>query len=160
MKRGFKIGLMVAGALVLALLLYAGARITVWNPAWRIGRQFPAAEVRVRTVNSPDPRFWSALAGVFGIPMTDPDRSLTVTVDSHPEPLRLDDFAAADEAVLKNSRIADISAFLEPGTRLSGVIFTGCDFTRMPPEQRAMLARYSETVPDSFYLPYDLKRKR
>jgi len=157
MKRAIKI-------LIIALLatpfIYVAAKITVLNPAWLIGMKYPDAERQLHTVNSPDLHLWSAISGLFGIPMTDPDHSLTVTVDEHPKPVRLDDFTGADEVYVKHSQVSDISAYWSPGVRLSGAVFVGCDFTLMPQEQRDLLKPYSDKVPDSYYVPYETKRRQ
>ena len=143
--------------LLAAPVLYVAARITVLNPAWIIGIRYPDAKRQLHTVNSPDPHFWSGVAGLFGIPMTDPDHSLTVTINSHPEDLRLDGFTGADELHITNSRITDISAYCSTKARLSGAVFVGCDFSGLPPAQRVLLQPYSEKIPDSFYIPYTAK---
>lgn len=147
-------------SLLLAPLIYVACRITVLNPAWMIGMKYPDSKRQLHTVNSPDLHFWSAIAGLFGIPMTDSDHSLTVTLDGHPSSIRLDDFSEADELYVKNSRVSDISAYLDPSVRLSGVVFVDCDFTPMSQEQRELLKAYSAKVPNSYYVPYEEKQRR
>lgn len=145
--------------LLLVVLVYAGAKITILNPAWVIARKYPNATVTVYTVNSPDPHFWSMLARAFGIPMTDPDRALKVSIVGSSELLRLDDFAGADELTISASKIADISAFVRRGARLSDAVFVDCDFSHLRSEQRTLLKPHSTSVPNSFYIPYEEKRK-
>jgi hypothetical protein len=89
--------------------------------------------------------------------MTDPDHSLTVYIDRHPEPLRLDGLEDADEVYVTNSRVVDISAFRRSGSRVSGVVFTGCDLSGLPPDQRAILRPYSDRIPDVYTISYDAK---
>jgi len=156
MKRALKILII---ALLAAPFIYVAAKITIFNPAWIIGVKYPDAERQLHTVNSPDLHLWSAIAGLFGIPMTDPDHSLTVTINRHPSLVRLDDFTGADELYVRDSKISDISAYWNSNARLSGAVFIGCDFASMPQEQRELLKPYSDKVPDSYYVPYDTKKK-
>jgi hypothetical protein len=141
-------------------VIYSLARLTVMNPAWMIGIRFPQSRLQLQTVNSPDLHFWSAIAGLCGIPMTDPDHSLTVYIDHHSEPLRLNGLEDADEVHVTNSRVVDISAFSRSDSRLSGVVFVGCDLSGLPPEQRAFIRPYSDQIADSFCISYDAKPKR
>lgn len=146
-------------AFLIAPFIYVACKITVLNPAWVIGMKYPDAERQLHTVNSPDLHLWSAIAGLFGIPMTDLDHSLTVTVDGHSSSISLDDFMAADGIYVKNSSVSDISAYLESSARLSSAVFVECDFTTLPKEQRDLLRPISDKVPNSFYVPYEKKRR-
>jgi hypothetical protein len=156
MKRAIKILFIT---LLVAPVIYIAAKITILNPAWVIGMKYPNAERQLHTVNSPDLHVWSAISGLFGVPMTDPDHSLTVTINRHPTLVRLDDFTGADELYVRDSKVSDISAYWDSTARLSGAVFIGCDFTSMPQEQRALLKPYSDKVPDSYYVPYETKKK-
>jgi len=144
---------------LLAPIAFVALRITVLNPAWQIRWRFPDAELRLQTVNSPDLHLWSAVAGLFGIPMTDPDHSLTVTIRDRTAAI---DFAplavGADELYLQHCRVTDISQLLRGLRRLSGVTFSDCDLTQLPAEQRLHIRPQINRGSDVFYIPYESLR--
>ena len=123
------------------------------NPAWIMGMKYPDAELGQYSVNSPDIRFWTMVSRSFGIPMIDWDHALRVSINDHPTAISLGDFIGADELYVKNSEVDDISAFWDPDARLYDVKFRNCDFSSMPPEQRARLKQ--GTSSKSYFIPYD-----
>lgn len=142
---------------LLSPLLFVAARITLFNPLWRIETRFPEAEVQIYTVNSPDFYFWPSVARMFGIRMDDPDRSVRVCLDSYPDPVSLDDFKGAGEVVLKNCKVTDISFYWHPSSGMSSAYFESCEFSGLPAEQMQFLSP-GKNVPDSYYIPYQVKQ--
>ena len=148
----------IAFAAILALAAFISWKLTFANSSWVIGFNHPNAELRIISVNSPNFYFWPTLAALFGIPMTDPDHYLQVSLRESPEPLRIRDFRNADELYLEMCEIADLSAYMDPKSRLSTLVFINCDFNLLPEAQRNALEPYSEKIPNSFYLPYETKQ--
>jgi hypothetical protein len=153
MRRVIQVALLVA---VISPMVFVAVRITVLNPAWWIRWHYPDAELRLQTINSPDPHFWSAVSHIFGVPMTDPDHELIVTLRDRTENI---DFlplvVGADELFLERCRITDISGLLRGMHRLSGVTFSGCDLSQLPMDQRVHVRPQINQGPNIFYVPYE-----
>ncbi|WP_143157569.1 hypothetical protein [Rubritalea squalenifaciens] len=127
---------------MVSILLFGTFKITLDNPAWVIGMKYPNADRKIHSVNSPDFYFWSSLARFFGVPMTDPDHYLAVHVSCHTDDLTLRDFRKVDELYVSNSSVSDISDFFDSSSKLDSVVFTDCDFSKLPQTQAIYLKDY------------------
>jgi hypothetical protein len=123
-----------------SLAAFAALRITILNPAWRIHRFFPDAEVSLETINSPDFYFWPWAAEHFGITMPDPDHSLTVTFENRTDRINFTLLVGADCVSLNRCRITDISDLLRCDQSFRQLVtFYKCDFSGLTPTQRTHL---------------------
>ena len=91
--------------------------------------------------------------------MSDPDHSIMVRIEDHPEPIDLDDLTDADEVFIFRSQIVDISGYWAPSVQISGAVFLDCNFDKLPDSQREVLIPYSDRFTNSFCIPYETKRQ-
>ena len=142
---------------ILTPFFYIVFKITFLNPVWVIATRYPEADVQLHSINSPDLHFWSSVASIFGVSMSDPDHSIVVQVSDYPEPISLDDFTGADEIYITRTEVVDISAFWKSRVQVSGAVFFDCDLSKIPSSQRKWLKPYMVSIPNSFCVSYDSK---
>jgi len=130
--------------LVLTTVLIVGAvgwRFTFGNATWHLHHIFPGARAHFDYANSPDPSF-STLIRLVVPDYVERSELMSFEVADHPTPIdfaRLSGFQLLT-IHLTRCKVSDLQPLERLGQPL--VIFTDCDLSQLPADQRSLLSFY------------------